>query len=92
MVPRLLVQACEVATCYWRCVPWRGEVCNALARAARAFCFRESSAEIKSVCVREGRAAGYALWAGRKMSTAQLYTGNAASLRALAVEKPESFG
>mgnify|MGYP006864342228 CR=1 FL=1 len=29
----------------------------------------------KRVCVREGRAAGLALWAGRKTSTAQLYTG-----------------
>ena len=29
----------------------------------------------KRVCVRAGRAAGLALWAGRKTSTAQLYTG-----------------
>ena len=28
----------------------------------------------QSVCVRAGLAAGLALWAGRKMSTAQLYT------------------
>ena len=39
------------------------------------FLFQGEQCLNQSVCVREGRAAGYALWAGRKMSTSQLYTG-----------------
>ena len=56
--------------------PRRGEVCNALARAASAF-LTTGRAVLKSkrVCARGPCAAGLALWAGRKMSTAQLYTG-----------------
>ena len=38
------------------------------------FLFQGEQCLNQSVCVRAGRAAGLALWAGRKMSTAQLYT------------------
>ena len=73
--------------------PRRGEVCIATARAASAFCFRESKCLNQSVCVRAGRAAGLALWAGRKMSTSQLYTGETLLACERRGGKPEScFG
>ena len=40
----------------------------------RAFVSGRAVLKSKRVCVRAGRAAGLALWAGRKTSTAQLYT------------------
>ena len=51
---------------------WRS-VCRGGARRER-FLFQGEQCLNQSVCVRAGRAAGLALWAGRKMSTAQLYT------------------
>ena len=39
-----------------------------------SFLFQGEQCLNQSVCVRAGLAAGLALWAGRKMSTAQLYT------------------
>ena len=40
-----------------------------------SFLFQGEQCLNQSVCVRAGCAAGLALWAGRKTSTAQLYTG-----------------
>ena len=64
---RPLVRACEVVICCWavrsvaRRGVWRG-------RARRGALFVSGRAVLKSkrVCVRACRAAGYALWAGRK--------------------------
>ena len=53
----------------------RAARCVARRRARRErFLFQGEQCSNQSVCVRACRAAGYALWAGRKMSTAQLYT------------------
>ena len=61
----LLGGACRGAA---RCVTrWRAP--------RELFLFQGEQCLNQSVCVRAGLAAGLALWAGRKMSTAQLFTG-----------------
>ena len=52
-----------------RCVARRRAPASAFLTTGRAVLIS------KRVCVRAGRAAGLALWAGRKTSTAQLFTG-----------------
>ena len=85
VVPRLLVQACEVATCCWRCVPWRGEVWRDGARR-ESFLFQGEQCLNQSVCVC-ARAARPASRCGldEKRVLRSSYGGNAASLRAPAL-------
>ena len=83
VVPRLLVQACEVATCCWA-VCFRGAArCVSRRRAPRAL-FVSGRAVLKSkrVCARGPRGRPRVVGWTKNEYIAALYGGNAASLRA----------